>query len=288
MKWLTFLGESVYASINCIYLAKINGFIFDEFIYIKNRNVKKQNIDLFEKEIKILFPNSKITATDIEETDFTEIKNFIEKTLEYSKENNNEICIDITPGRKYMSALLLSIGLKKNCNYIFYLHLNEKKYEQKRYDEIPLEYCKLYNLSNNEEIKNIIKINLDKEILNRNQLMLLINKLIYEKKENINISYFNIPLFSIQKDLTYNQIKDFKNFEVYQKPEKENFSFQDILLALKCSLIYPIQDFESEADLIKKDLQPDIFRGEPINILFFDSCALRERLNERIFSISNE
>jgi len=51
--------------------------------------------------------------------------------------------IDITPGRKFASAIGMEIGLEENVDSIFYLHLLDDSYADRPYPQIPRSLVKL-------------------------------------------------------------------------------------------------------------------------------------------------
>lgn len=51
--------------------------------------------------------------------------------------------IDITPGRKFASAIGMEIGIEENVDSIFYLHLLDDSYTDMHYPQIPRSLVKL-------------------------------------------------------------------------------------------------------------------------------------------------
>ncbi len=62
------------------------------------------------------------------------------------KEKENEIALDITPGRKFMSAIMMSGGLKLKISRVYYLHLKDYSFVERPFVTIPLAYQKLKNI----------------------------------------------------------------------------------------------------------------------------------------------
>ena len=54
--------------------------------------------------------------------------------------------IDITPGRKFASAIGMKIAIEENVDSIFYLHLLDDSYADIAYPQIPRSLVKLVDL----------------------------------------------------------------------------------------------------------------------------------------------
>jgi hypothetical protein len=146
MIWITFLGESPYASINTLWLCKrLKDINLKKLIIIKNEKVNHNSIKCLKEEALIIYPNIIIEEKEIVEDNIYDISCLLESLF---KNNPKKCIVDITPGRKYMSALALKYGLKFNIEYIFYTHLKENSYFGKRYDCIPIIYHQLIDLKN--------------------------------------------------------------------------------------------------------------------------------------------
>ena len=76
-------------------------------------------------------------VTDLEtETDFQGIVDHIRTPIEAANDNT-PVAVDVTPGRKFMSAIAFQAGLRFDADHVFYLHLDSDAYFGKLYPDIP-------------------------------------------------------------------------------------------------------------------------------------------------------
>jgi hypothetical protein len=141
--WITFIGSSPFAVINTIWAAcKIDGFVPDKLIFLVNRDLWAGWINDVKHWVPLVISgysskSSEMVFHEVKETDFSTIKNAYRNYMKnLSKED--EVAIDITPGRKYMSAIAMEIGLSMNADHVYYLHLTDRQYENSPYPVIPV------------------------------------------------------------------------------------------------------------------------------------------------------
>jgi hypothetical protein len=92
----------------------------------------------FTKQFRL---TSKLEAIHCEEEDY---ETYAEKYQESLKNSAGfPRAIDITPGRKFASAIGMEIGIEENVDSIFYLHLFDDSYADKPYPQIPRSLVKL-------------------------------------------------------------------------------------------------------------------------------------------------
>ncbi|WP_276249168.1 hypothetical protein [Haladaptatus sp. YSMS36] len=72
-----------------------------------------------------------------DELDFAGIVDHLTSAIEAGKERGATIAVDVTPGRKFMSAIAFQVGFKYEADHIFYFHLNTRRRSKKIYPEIP-------------------------------------------------------------------------------------------------------------------------------------------------------
>ncbi|MEM3594406.1 MAG: hypothetical protein QXS27_06735, partial [Candidatus Jordarchaeaceae archaeon] len=60
----------------------------------------------------------------------------------------NEVAVDMTPGRKFMSACAMAAGQKYGAAKLYYLHLYNLAYQEKPFVLIPFNQQKLINVLN--------------------------------------------------------------------------------------------------------------------------------------------
>ncbi len=153
--WFTTIGTSAPAVYNTIWAAYHEKKLFPEYIWLfrlipesTNARVKGKIDKSFEEFMKWLDIFAKHTGGDpklktpqFNETDY---RKFAKKYRRIFKTNKGiPRVIDITPGRKFASAIGLKIGLEVNAASIFYLHLLDSRYLTYSYPEIPRSVLRL-------------------------------------------------------------------------------------------------------------------------------------------------
>ncbi|WP_257301020.1 TM1812 family CRISPR-associated protein [Haloarchaeobius sp. FL176] len=70
------------------------------------------------------------------ETDFTSIVDYYRTQVEQSADDD-EVAIDVTPGRKFMSAIAFQAGIQFGADHVYYFHRKAGGYYGQFYPEIP-------------------------------------------------------------------------------------------------------------------------------------------------------
>ncbi len=148
--WITFIGSSPFAVINTIWAACKQGYVPDCLLFLVNEELNEtwENtvirwVPLVLEEYGISEP--RIVRLNVAETGFHEIKDFYGSYISSFKEKG-EVAVDITPGRKYMSAIAMAAGISENANHVYYLHLKDSNYQDKPLSLIPVHKCQLIDL----------------------------------------------------------------------------------------------------------------------------------------------
>ena len=163
--WITTVGKSVYAVVNTLWAAcKEEGYIPERIYFIYNDEVK-ENLGRVKKIAKALVEsygaeNPEINEIKAEETNFTEFAKKLGEIIKREKALGNEVAVDMTPGRKFMSAFAMYSGVSKEVRHrtdrIYYLHLSDFdfRYVDKAYPKIPFNKQKLYEMKRSLGILN--------------------------------------------------------------------------------------------------------------------------------------
>lgn len=151
--YVTLLGRSVWALLNTYYAALDKGRE-PEKIHVFAEKGYKNNCEKVEKGLEIISegygfsPEIKIHV--VQDGGFMNAGKKIRETLSKLIKEENEVSIDITPGRKalvaaaLLSAFTLSAKEKMNVDQVLYLAVNETI--PKPYYEIPFQIQELRNL----------------------------------------------------------------------------------------------------------------------------------------------
>lgn len=158
--WISFIGSSPFAVINTIWAAcKVDRYVPDHFIFLVNKELEAEWIDTVQKWVPLIISEysskcPEITLHEFIETDFSTLKETYGELVCRLKEKG-QVAVDITPGRKYMSAIAMETGISQKVDHVYYLHLNDHHYEHSPYPLVPLTRNELLDMKFefNREIK---------------------------------------------------------------------------------------------------------------------------------------
>lgn len=71
------------------------------------------------------------------ETDFADIVAFYRSRIEAATERGDPVAVDVTPGRKFMSAIGFQAGVRYGADRVLYFHRRGGAYDGRLYPEIP-------------------------------------------------------------------------------------------------------------------------------------------------------
>ena len=154
--WITTVSTSAYAAFNTLWAG------IKHFDYLPRKVHLLANLELSRKhhlsDVRTGFEcilegyevDFTIEVHTFEETDFVSYAKTIGQLVFAEKRRGNTVAIDMTPGRKYMSALSLYLGLGSDIEYkadkVFYHHLSDLSYGRRPYPLIPANLPTLYDL----------------------------------------------------------------------------------------------------------------------------------------------
>lgn len=159
--WLTVIGRSPFAVLNSIWAAIEKKDVYpNKFCLLMTENdpgteesyktIRNWLPRILEAHcgIKIDFDSEDdVFRVPIEENDMLDFRNKVQNYLDIFINGKMQVIIDITPGRKYMSGVLMSAGLNsENIYAVYYNHLLLKKYQGDSYPLIPAPENQLYDL----------------------------------------------------------------------------------------------------------------------------------------------
>lgn len=152
--WITTAGTSPFAAINSIWAAILHEDFIPTRIHILANEyvIQKKFLDQVVQGCELLMSgydiHAKIQTHEFEETDFSSYFKKLKALVEKEKLAKNEVAIDMTPGRKYMSAFSMHLGVGKDITHradrIYYHHLLDLSYGAYPYPLIPSNLRKLY------------------------------------------------------------------------------------------------------------------------------------------------
>lgn len=89
-------------------------------------------------------PTIEITQID-HETDFDGIVAHFQSAIQSAHDENANVAVDVTPGRKFMSVIAFNAGTTFDADHIIYFYLKSDEYYSRVYPEIPKPAAELYD-----------------------------------------------------------------------------------------------------------------------------------------------
>ncbi|MDW7725983.1 MAG: CRISPR-associated ring nuclease [Candidatus Methanoperedens sp.] len=150
--WITTVGSSPFAVINTLWAAcELDDFVPEKMYFLCNDKMASQ-INLIKEWITRITheygKNVSFVEKRSKEEDFISYSKLVKSLITDEREQGNVIAIDITPGRKIMSAFSMFYGLLPDgADRVYYLHLFDvKKYGNKSFIDIPADEHNLINM----------------------------------------------------------------------------------------------------------------------------------------------
>ncbi len=285
--YVTTVGTSPEAVFNPLwYLAEVHGWVPDEVYLLWNEKVT----DRLEKARGLIERLSKAYKAGInviadETTLFTEEDpvEFREKalnTIKSLKSLGYEVVVDITPGRKFMSALLLGAALAGGADEVTYLHLQDwTRYVGRLLFEVPMVKQRLFSTEELTGKRGQIKPggrrkeSPGKFPVRREHLMALLDSLYIDGEKSLIVKTREAPLGTVRLD----------EEAEYRIPARINLNDElhgDFSIFRQALIAGGIAPFENWDDLISliKTLRAS---GRPLYV-GFDTNALLLRAFSRI------
>ena len=139
--WVTNGTPTIPGILNPLTAACDQGFVPDQAHILSNPGVADSvaaACDMFDTVIDTYDGDAEISQYSLaSETDFPEIIEFYRSTIEAAKENGDTIAVDVTPGRKFMSAIAFQAGFRFGADHVYYFHRRAGGYHGQFYAEIP-------------------------------------------------------------------------------------------------------------------------------------------------------
>ncbi|WP_338742427.1 hypothetical protein [Haloplanus salilacus] len=139
--WVTIGTPTMPAILNPLTAACDRGYVPDEVLVLSNPGVAESVADAtdrFEVIVDAYGNDAAIATHDLEnETAFRKIIEFYRSTIEAAREADDTIAVDVTPGRKFMSAIAFQAGFKFDADHVFYFYRKSGGYYGQFFAEIP-------------------------------------------------------------------------------------------------------------------------------------------------------
>lgn len=149
--WISIIGSSPFAVINTMWAAcKLDNYVPERVLFIVNRNLKEKDTKTVYWWTKELLRGYGVEdpifeEKIVEEDDFGDIEDVFRHNISSLKQEG-AVAVDITPGRKYMSAIAMHCGLAGGASHVYYLHLKDFDYQNSPFPLIPIQKQRLIDM----------------------------------------------------------------------------------------------------------------------------------------------
>lgn len=150
--WVTTASPNVEAVVNSLTAACDRGFVPDDLYVLAAPDIEepvdeamtyaRRTIDAYGGE------DVAVHRTELDsETKFSVIRSHVQSAVEAATEQGDEVAVDITPGRKFMSAIAFAAGMRYDADHVYYLYVASTEYFGRLYPEIPRSALHLYDFT---------------------------------------------------------------------------------------------------------------------------------------------
>lgn len=140
--WITNASTNIEAVINPVIAACDDGFVPDRVHLLENPGVDEEGDDalaLINHIVETYDGDATLNSKMLDdERDFEAIVDFYRRTINsVDAMDDHEIAVDVTPGRKFMSALAFQAGMRYDADHVYYLYLQSNAYYERLFPEVP-------------------------------------------------------------------------------------------------------------------------------------------------------
>jgi len=136
--------------VNPLNAACDTGFVPDRLYLLENPGVTEQvqhALDLIA-EITTAYggnePEIRLTTLD-SEVEFDRISSFFAEAITEVGDDSGDVAVDITPGRKFMSAIAFAAGMRYEADHVYYFYLTSSDHYAQIYPDMPRTATQLYD-----------------------------------------------------------------------------------------------------------------------------------------------
>lgn len=150
--WVTTASTNVQALTNSLTAACDDGYVPDAIHVLEMPDVAAQVGEALDDAARTIAayggddPTIHFTSID-REVEFERIHEHVRSAIQDADAGDDEVAVDITPGRKFMSAIAFGTGLRYDAEHVFYLYISSTDYFGRQYPEIPRTAAHLYDFA---------------------------------------------------------------------------------------------------------------------------------------------
>jgi hypothetical protein len=139
--WISVGSTTTGSVIDPLTAACEDGFVPDTVYLLGNPSIDHKMGELADMTSEVIEvydeePEIKLRETETE-TSFDELYLTIRDCIEEAQEQDSEVAVNFTPGRKFMTAIAFQTGMKCDVEHLYYFHIHSSDNYGKSYPEIP-------------------------------------------------------------------------------------------------------------------------------------------------------
>lgn len=140
--WITTSSIHVEAMLNSLVAACEREFVPTDLYLIETPGASEQvdaALELAATTIEAYGgdkPAIHLTTLD-HETEFDNIRTHVKDAIEAVHDEGGLVAVDITPGRKFMSAIAFAAGFRYDADHVFYFYHESREFYGQVYPEMP-------------------------------------------------------------------------------------------------------------------------------------------------------
>lgn len=138
--WLTIASPTTEAMTNPLLAACEDEYVPDSIRILSNPTVRddvESVVPFLETIVEAYDGNATVDVhTVADETAFAEIAGFFRSGIGRA-EGDEQVAVDITPGRKFMSTIAFQAGIRYGADHVFYLLLDSSEFYGRVVPDIP-------------------------------------------------------------------------------------------------------------------------------------------------------
>jgi hypothetical protein len=127
------------------------GYVPDRIFVLGNPGVEERLdriVDLAATIVEAYGGDPAIQRTSLDsETEFRAIVDHFQAAITAARDADGEVVVDITPGRKFMSAIAFQAGIRFDADRVAYLHVHSGALFGRVYADLPRSGTTLYDFS---------------------------------------------------------------------------------------------------------------------------------------------
>jgi CRISPR/Cas system-associated protein Csm6 len=144
------MSTHVESVANPLIAACEGGFVPDSIALLSNEGVEAHVspvCELFEATTAAYGSEATVDVTTLDgETDFEGIVDHIRTPID-SASDGDAVAVDVTPGRKFMSAIAFQAGMQFGADHVYYLYLDSDAYFGVVFPDIPTTAAELIDFT---------------------------------------------------------------------------------------------------------------------------------------------